>query len=173
MIAIKSTDPIELEKLCLLESKISEIENLFQVTERAYRKLIDSLFVNDNFLTEIDKCLAYNYPITTQECMLSLTCETNSSSSPETKKCTASPSNLKECISSKLKSKKSTTSPTTTKQSTSSSPESKECTASTSNLKECTASNLKLTKVLRHLQHRKKVLRHLQNQNNVLRHLQT
>ena len=33
MIAIKNTDLIELEKLCLLESKISEIEDLFQVTE--------------------------------------------------------------------------------------------------------------------------------------------
>ena len=79
MITIKSTDPIELEKLCLLESKISEIEDLFQVTEKDYRKLIDSLFVSHKFLTEIDECLAYNYPITTQECMLSLTCEKNSS----------------------------------------------------------------------------------------------
>ena len=31
------------------------------------------------FLTEIDECIAYNYPITTQECMLSLTCEDKSS----------------------------------------------------------------------------------------------
>jgi len=77
MIAIKSTDPIELEKLCLLESKISEIEDLFQVTEKDYRKLIDLSFVSHKFLTEIDECLAYNYPITTQECMLSLTCEKN------------------------------------------------------------------------------------------------
>ena len=75
MIAIKSTDPIELEKLCLLESKISEIEDLIQVTEKDYRKLIDLLFVSHNCLTEIDECLAYNCPITTQECMLSLTCE--------------------------------------------------------------------------------------------------
>ena len=70
MIAIKSTNPNELEKLCLLESKISEIDTLFQVTEKAYRKLIDSLFVNDKFLKEIDECLAYNYPITTQDCTL-------------------------------------------------------------------------------------------------------
>ena len=54
MIAIKSTNPNELEKLCLLESKISEIESLFQVTEKEYCKLIDSLFVNDKFLKEID-----------------------------------------------------------------------------------------------------------------------
>ena len=71
MIAIKSTDPIELEKLCLLEPKISEIEDLFKMTEKDYRKMIDLLFVNNEFLTEIDECLAYNYPITTQECMLS------------------------------------------------------------------------------------------------------
>ena len=51
MIAIKSTDPIELEKLCLLESKISEIEDLFQVTEKDYRKLIDLLFVSHKFFT--------------------------------------------------------------------------------------------------------------------------
>ena len=50
MIAIKSTNPNELERLCLLESKISEIESLFQVTKKKYRKLIDSLFVNDNVL---------------------------------------------------------------------------------------------------------------------------
>ena len=30
-------------------------------------------------MTEIDECLAYNYPITTQECMLPLTCENKSS----------------------------------------------------------------------------------------------
>ena len=78
MIAIKSTNPIELEKLCLLEPKISEIEDLFKVTEKDYRKLIDLLFVNNNFLTEIDECLAYNYPITTKQCMLSLKCENNS-----------------------------------------------------------------------------------------------
>ena len=79
IIAIKSTDPIELEKLCLLESKLSDIEDLFQVTEKDYRKLIDLLFVNHKFLTEIDECIAYNYPVTTQECMLPLTCERKSS----------------------------------------------------------------------------------------------
>ena len=96
MIAIKSYNQNELENLCLLQSKISEINTLFQVTERAYRKLIDSLFVNDKFLKEIDECLAYNYPITTQDCVLSLTCEEESSSSPETNKCTASTSNFKD-----------------------------------------------------------------------------
>ena len=78
IISDKSTDPIELEKLCLLQPKITEIEDLFKMTEKDYRKLIDLLFVNHNFLTEIDKWLAYNYPIITQDCMLSLT-EKNSS----------------------------------------------------------------------------------------------
>ena len=30
-------------------------------------------------MTEIDECLAYNYPITTQDCILPLTCENKSS----------------------------------------------------------------------------------------------
>jgi len=130
LIAIKSTSPNELERLCLLESKISEIESLFQVTKKTYCKLIDTLFVNDKFLKEIDECLAYNYPLTTQDCLLSLTCEEESSSSSETNKCTASTSNLKE--------KKSTLSPAKSKESTLSSPE--------------TTLNLKDKKVLRHRQ---------------------
>ena len=79
IISVKSTDPIELEELCLLQPKITEIEDLFKMTEKDYRKLIDLLFVNNNFLTEIDECLAYNYPITTQECILPLTGENKSS----------------------------------------------------------------------------------------------
>ena len=79
MISFKSTYPLELEKIYLLEPKITEIEVLFKMTETDYRKLINLLFENDKFLTEIDECLAYNYPITTQECMLPLTCENKSS----------------------------------------------------------------------------------------------
>ena len=40
MISVKSTDPIELEKLCLLEPTITEIEYLFKMTETDYRKLL-------------------------------------------------------------------------------------------------------------------------------------
>ena len=65
IISDKSTDPIQLEKLCLLKPKIKDIEDLFQMTEKDYRKLIDLLFVNHKFLMEIDKWLAYNYPIIT------------------------------------------------------------------------------------------------------------
>ena len=144
LIAIKSASHDELERLCLLESKISEIESLYQVTKKTYCNLIDTLFVNDKFLKEIDDCLAYNYPLTTQDCLLSLICEEESSSSSETNKCTA---------------KKSTLSPTKTKESTSSSPE--------------TTLNLKDKKVLCHRQNRKKLFRHLQKQINVHRQLQT
>ena len=75
IISVKSTDPIEFEKLCLLEPKITEIEDLFKMTEKYYRKLINLLFVNDTFLTEIGEWLTYNYSITTQVCILPLTCK--------------------------------------------------------------------------------------------------
>ena len=68
-----------MEKICLLEPKIKEIEDLFKMTEKDYRNLINLLFVNDTFLTEIDECIAYNYPITTQECIIPLTGENKSS----------------------------------------------------------------------------------------------
>ena len=47
MISVKSTTPIELEKLCLLKPKITEIEDLFKMTEKDNRKLINLLFVSD------------------------------------------------------------------------------------------------------------------------------
>ena len=70
-------NPIELEKLCLLKLKITEIELLFKMTEKDYRKLINLLFVSDKFLKQITEFLVYNYPITTQECILSVNCEKN------------------------------------------------------------------------------------------------
>ena len=75
MISVKMTNPIELEKLSLLKLKITEIELLFKMTEKDYRKLINLLFVSDNCLKQITEFLAYNYPITTQECILSVNCE--------------------------------------------------------------------------------------------------
>ena len=79
VISFKSTDSLELEKLYLLVTKITEIDDLFKITETDYRKLINLLFENNKFLTEINECLAYNYPITTQECILPLTYENKSS----------------------------------------------------------------------------------------------
>ena len=49
------------------------------MTENDYRKFISLLFVSDDFLKEITDVLAYNYQITTQECMLSVNCEKTSS----------------------------------------------------------------------------------------------
>ena len=77
MISVKMPNPIELEKLCLLKLKITEIELLFKMTEKDYRKLINLLFVSDNFLKQITEFLAYSYPITTQEYILSVNCEKN------------------------------------------------------------------------------------------------
>ena len=45
------------------------------MTEKDYQKLISLLFISDNFLKEITDFLAFNYPITTQECMLLVNCE--------------------------------------------------------------------------------------------------
>ena len=69
MISVKMTNPIELEKLCLLKPKITEIELLFKMMEIDYRKLIHILFVSDKFLKQITEFLGHNYPITTQECI--------------------------------------------------------------------------------------------------------
>ena len=49
------------------------------MTENDYRKFITLLFVSDKFWKEITDFLAYNYPITTQECILSVNCEKTSS----------------------------------------------------------------------------------------------
>ena len=70
MISVKMTNPFELENLCLLKLKIAEIELFFKMMEKHYRILINLLFVSDNFLKEITNFIAYNYPIITQECIL-------------------------------------------------------------------------------------------------------
>ena len=77
MISVKITNPIELEKLCLLKPKIAEIKLLFKMTKKDYRILINLLFVSDNVLKEITEFLAYNYPITTQECILTPKSQSN------------------------------------------------------------------------------------------------
>ena len=43
--------------------------------ENDYRKLLILLFESDNFLKEITTFVAFNYPITTQEYILSVNCE--------------------------------------------------------------------------------------------------
>ena len=48
IISVQSTNPIELEKLCLLKSKIAEIELLFQMMEKHYRLQIINSSISDN-----------------------------------------------------------------------------------------------------------------------------
>ena len=59
------------------------------MTGNDYRKLISFLFVSDKLLKEITDFLAFNYPITTQECMLSLNCEKKSSTVSKTSSTTS------------------------------------------------------------------------------------
>ena len=160
LISIKSTSLFELERLCLHESKISEIESEFQMTKKSYCNLIVKFFVNDSFLKEIDDFLAFNYPLSTQDCLKSTLSPTktkeSTSSSPETtlnlknKKSTSSPAKSKDSISSSLETKKCTasTSKLIEKKGTSSPAKSKESTSSSPE----TTLNLKDKKVLRHRQ---------------------
>ena len=57
----------ELEKSCLIDSKISDIECLFNMKENNYRILITSMFGNDIFINEITVTLEYHYPLLTQD----------------------------------------------------------------------------------------------------------
>ena len=140
------------------------------MTKKDYRKLIDLLFVNHKFLTEIDKWLAYNYPIITQDCMLPLT--GNNSSKDSIFSSTKQNSELvrvdeeekvevdsgkdldKKCISSSSKpdnctllpSNKCTKSPSLINKCTSSN--SKKCTTSPSISKKCIASPSKSNKCI-------------------------
>ena len=75
VIPVKSTNPKKLDKFCLLNSNISEIECLFQMKENNYRSLITLLFGSDNFIKEIIEALVFHHPISTQECMISVNFE--------------------------------------------------------------------------------------------------
>ena len=63
----KSSNHDELEKSCLTNSKISDIECLFNMKENDYCILITSMFETDKFINEITVTLEYNYPIYTQD----------------------------------------------------------------------------------------------------------
>ena len=62
----KSSNHDELEKLCLIDSKILDIEFLFNMKENDSRILITSMFGNDTFINEITVALEYYYPLTIQ-----------------------------------------------------------------------------------------------------------
>ena len=63
----KRTNHDELEKLCLTDSKISDIECLFNMKENDHRILITSMFETDKVINEITDAPAYIYPILTQD----------------------------------------------------------------------------------------------------------
>ena len=67
VISVKSTNHNELEKLCLTDSKISDIECLFKMNKNDYRSLITLLFETDKFINEITDVLVFNHPIFTQD----------------------------------------------------------------------------------------------------------
>ena len=76
------------------------------MTENDYRSLVLLSFGSDIFIKEITENLAFYYPITTQECMLSVSCEKTSSkvsknSSNSLKNSSSTPkSKSNECVSS-------------------------------------------------------------------------
>ena len=65
-----SSNHDQLKKSCLTDSKISDIECLFNMKENDYRILITSMFGNDKFINEITVALEYNYQILTQDILL-------------------------------------------------------------------------------------------------------
>ena len=62
-----SPNHYELEKSCLPDIKISDIERLFDMKENDYRVLIVSMFENDTFVNEISVAQEYYHPINTQD----------------------------------------------------------------------------------------------------------
>ena len=63
----KSPNHDELEKSCLIDSRILDIECLFNMKENDYRMLITSMFGNDIFINVITGTLEYHYPLLTQD----------------------------------------------------------------------------------------------------------
>ena len=62
-----SPNHYQLEKSCLTDFKISDIERLFEMKENDYRLLIPSMFENDTFVNEISATQEYYHPINTQD----------------------------------------------------------------------------------------------------------
>ena len=86
----KSLNHDELEKSCLTDSKISDIECLFNMKENDYRILITSMFGNDIFINEITVALEYHYPLLTQDVLPTKKQISNSSSSSNNKQSSSS-----------------------------------------------------------------------------------
>ena len=82
----KMTNDNEIEKSCLTDYKILDIECLFKMKEYDYRSLVTSLFETDKFINEITDALAFNYPILTQDVLPTKKQISTSSSSSNIKK---------------------------------------------------------------------------------------
>ena len=57
----------DLEKSCLTDTKISDVQRSFAIFENEYRSLITSLFGNESFINEITASQEYYNPISTQD----------------------------------------------------------------------------------------------------------
>ena len=77
----KSSNHDELEKSCLTDSKILDIECLFNMKENDSRILITSMFGNNIFINEITVPLEYHYPLFTQDVLPTMKQISTSSSS--------------------------------------------------------------------------------------------
>ena len=62
-----SPNRYELEKSCLTDIKISDIQRLFDIKENDYRLLITFMFENDSFVNEISAAQEYYHPSHTQD----------------------------------------------------------------------------------------------------------
>ena len=70
VISEKNTNRYNLELLTLIESKITDIVNWFNIKEDEYRKLMSSLFVTEHFTTEISEALVYHFPLSPQDIII-------------------------------------------------------------------------------------------------------
>ena len=57
----------ELEKSCLTDTKISDVQRLFVIKENEYCPLITSMFENDSFINDITAAQEFYNPISTQD----------------------------------------------------------------------------------------------------------
>ena len=57
----------EIEKSCLTDTKVSDIQGVFVIKENDYRSLITSLFENDSFINAITAAQEFFNPINTQD----------------------------------------------------------------------------------------------------------
>ena len=62
-----SPNHYQLEKSCLTDINVSDIQRLFDMKENDYRLLITFMFENDTFVNDISAAQEYYHPINTQD----------------------------------------------------------------------------------------------------------